>query len=206
MVSLRWAKPLALLLTLAGAAAGLGSWALVWFSIELTPGAALAIGVDVTGETAAPALSALSLAVLALTAALAIAKTVLRVILAFVEIAIGVAMGISAVVALADPLSASLPAIATATGLEGSVAADALVASLTVTPWPYLAIIGAIIVVAAGVLVVITARRWPGASQRFEATPPSTPQSGQSAPSASTVSDWDSLSAGDDPTGTTDAR
>lgn len=205
MVELRWAKLVALLLTLAGAAAGLGSWALVWFTIDLVPGAALAESIEVMGETAAPALAALSLAALALTAALAIAKTVLRVILAVIEIAIGIAMGVSAVAALVDPLAASLPAIATATGLEGH-AAGLLAQSLTVAPWPYLALGGALIVVAAGVLVALTARRWPGASQRFDATPPTSPQGGSSAPQSSPVSDWDSLSAGDDPTGTTDAR
>jgi hypothetical protein len=95
------------------------------------------------------------------------------------------------------------------TGLEGDRAVDAAVASITPSPWPVFAIaIGALVIVAA-IWILASSRAWPGASRRYDAptgndgTPASTPSV---EPTFSTVSDWDSLSAGEDPTGTPDAR
>ena len=73
-----------LLLIVAGAALGallLLSWTQSWFSLVLDGGQRL----DVPGQSAAPALSALGLACLALAGALAIAGRVLRIVLGVIE-------------------------------------------------------------------------------------------------------------------------
>ena len=90
----------------------LGGWTQTWFDIELTTGQSLAV----TGDIAAPALTALALCVLVLLGALAIAGPFFRVVLAVIEAFIGVAVVYSAVLAVTDPASASAAAITTATG------------------------------------------------------------------------------------------
>ena len=57
-------------------------------------------------------------------------------------------------------------------------------------------------------MILVVARRWPGSSRRYETSTQRPDNDGSAPPAAgaSAVSDWDSLSAGDDPTGTPDAR
>jgi hypothetical protein len=81
------------------------------------------------------------------------------------------------------------------------------VASADPTAWPVAAIIGGVLLVAAGVVVLGTGTRWPASSRRYRSArladaeePVSNAARGRAASDRS-IDDWDELSRGDDPTG-----
>ena len=179
-----------LIVILAGAVTGgltLAAWTQPWFT--LTVGSAQSV--TVTGQVAAPALSALGLASLALAAALSIAGTIVRFALGGLQLLIGIlAISVSAT-ALVDPVRSSLPAVTAVVGESGLAAVSALVTSISISAWPWLAVVLGVLAAALGLATIVTARRWPGASRKYESAP-----STDDSPAAS----WDALSAGNDPT------
>lgn len=182
-----------LLLVLAGIAfSGLTllAWTQEWFSITLLDGGVL----RVTGEIAAPALTALALTGLVLVGALSIAGPVFRVILGALQALLGFTVALSALLAINDSVRASAAAITTATGVSGELVGEQVGATVT-TAWPMIALIAGALLIATGVLVVATARRWPGSTRKYQAVR-LTPAEG----SRTAVDDWDSLSDGEDPT------
>ncbi len=184
------ARRLKLLTILCGLALGaltLLSWTQPWFEISLTSGEGLAV----SGQIAAPALSALALASLALLAALSIAGRVFRVVLGSVQFVIGALVLASAAGAIANPLAASLATVTEAVGESGSTAAAGLVASLAVTAWPWVAAISGGLEAALGLSIILTGGRWPGPTRKYDPNAPV---------DDSAVGHWDSLSAGGDPT------
>ncbi len=188
------AQRLKVLLLLGGLIASglvLVGWTQSWFDVELSTGQSL----SVTGDVAAGGLAALGLSGLALGAALAIAGPVFRVILGVLEVAIGGLVVLSASLALADPVRASLAAITGATGESGEDSARALVSGIAATPWPALALVLGVLLAALGILVIATSRRWPASSRKYQAV-----RLEQADGERSSVGDWDALSDGRDPT------
>jgi len=182
------------LLLLAGAAfAGLTllAWTQPWFDIVLTDGIAL----SVTGEVAAPALTALALTGLVLVGSLSIAGPFFRVVLGSLQTLLGITVALNSVLAIVDPVGASGAAISEATGVAGVQRVDQ-VASFAVTLWPWLALLSGALLIAAGIAVVATSKRWPGSSRKYN-TVRLAPADG----TRTSVDDWDALSSGDDPTG-----
>lgn len=180
-----------LALVLGGAVAGgltLLAWTQDWFAVALDGGQTL----SVAGQVAAPALSALALAALALSGALAIAGRILRVALGVIEAAIGIVIIVSSLTALTDPIAASAQAVTDATAVAGAQSIAALVTSTTTGIWPVVAIAAGSICALIGVFVAITSPRWPGATKKYETTPTDE--------SDTTVGAWDTLSGGGDPT------
>jgi hypothetical protein len=112
------------------------SWTQVWFAVVLSDGAQL----EVAGEVAAPALSALALASLVLVGALAIAGPFFRLVFGVLEALIGVAVLFSAILAVGDPVAASGSAISTATGVAGDESVASLVTSIDGSVWPWIAL------------------------------------------------------------------
>ena len=165
----------------------LAAWTQPWFTL----GVAGVQPVVVTGQVAAPALSALGLAALALAAALSIAGPVVRYVLAGLHVLIGAIAATTSVVAIVSPIRASLPAVTAVVGESGLTAVSALVTSVSVTVWPWVAVLLGILTAALGIVTLVTARNWPGPTRKYESTP-----STDDSPAAS----WDALSAGDDPT------
>lgn len=183
-----------LLLILAGAAlsgAVMLAWTQPWFTVVLEDAAELSI----TGETAAAGLSALALAGLVLVVAISIAGPFFRVVLGTLQALLGVAVVFSAIVALSDPVAASAPAISEATSIAGDGPVKALVESVVISPWPIVALAAGVLLVVNATLILVTARRWPGSSRKYQAVrlEPATDE-------RSAVDDWDSLTGGDDPT------
>ena len=163
------------------------AWTQPWFTLTLSEGRVL----SVTGQVAAPALSALGLASLALGAALSIAGKVFRAVLGVVQLLIGVLVAGSAIAALADPVAASLKAVTDAVGESGAGAVAALVTSIALSAWPVVTVVLGILAALVGIAILATMRRWPGPTRKYEAT---------AEPGASTAGSWDALSAGKDPT------
>lgn len=188
------AARLKLLLIVAGAALGgvaLLSWTQSWFSLTLEGGQTL----NVPGEAAAPGLSALGLACLALAGALTIAGRALRIILGVVETLIGAAVLASAITAITAPVTAASSTITAATAVSGSRSIAALVTSLSASGWPWLAVVAGALLGALGVAVVVLSGRWPGPTRKYDSAEPVAPDD-----TTTPVGAWDSLSGGSDPT------
>lgn len=178
---------------LAASAVALIAWTQVWFTVVLESGATL----SVRGDAAAAALAALALSGVALAAALTIAGPVFRAILGVLEFAIGGLIVGSAIGALVDPVTAVSSAVTAATAESGAQTIRSLVVSVVGTPWPVVAVVAGTVLAIAGIAVLVTSRRWPSSSRRYQsvrfaAVPDSTDRSA--------VSDWDALSDGRDPT------
>ena len=151
--------------------------------------------IEVIGTAASPALSALSLSSFALAAALAISGPVFRVIMGVLQIAIGGTVVLASMVSITDPIAASASLISEATGVAGDASVAALVESVTLGAWPWVAVVSGVLAALVGVLLLATFRRWPAASRKYQAVRLEDP----SAPRDS-VGDWDALSDGADPT------
>jgi uncharacterized membrane protein (TIGR02234 family) len=93
-------------------------------------------------------------------------------------------VGIVAVLvrALVDPAAA----------LSRAPVVDAHFGSVDLGPWPYVALLGALLLAAAGILVVLRSRSWLAMSTRYDAP---AQQHRDREPSL-----WDSLDRGEDPT------
>lgn len=209
----RRAKSAAILGAAAAGGGALLSWTQSWFVLTLDGGTR----VDVPGQIAAPALSALGLASFAVVAALSIAGPVARIVLGAIEIAAGAAIGAVSVAAIAAPVTASGRAVTEATGIDGSRSIAALVTSVERSVWPWVALVAAALALGSGVLVAASSRRWPAAGRRYVVVPESdapdlaaatpakapskTPGSAENAPAADPARLWDDLSDGSDPTG-----
>ena len=175
----------------------LAAWTQTWLSISLVGVGPHSGALDVVGSVAAPALSALALAGLALVAALAIAGPVFRIILGLLEAVIGACVMISSIAVLASPATAGAAAVTEATGVAGSQSTIDLVAATTLTAWPAITLVLGVVLALAGLATVLTHRRWPGPSKKYQAVRFTQVET---APSADPVGAWDDLSRGDDPT------
>ena len=218
-------------LTLLGLVVGSGLVLLAstqpWFVVHLTDVGAHSATLSVTGAAAAPALTALSLAGLALVAALAIAGPVFRLVLAALGVLLGASVLISAGSALGDALRASSTTITASTGVAGAASIGRLVSRVDTAVWPWIAVAGGAILVLGAVAVLVTSPRWPGPSRRyqtrFEELPgtddetadvdtgpgPEAPDTAAEPPETDgprtierdqAIDSWDELSRGEDPT------
>lgn len=124
---------------------------------------------EVVGTVASPGLSALSLASFALAAALAISGPVFRVILGVLQGVIGFTVVLAAATSLSDPVAASASLISEATGVAGSASVPALVDGVSATVWPWLAIASGALSLLVGVWLLLTFRRWPAATRKYDA-------------------------------------
>ncbi|PPF85069.1 hypothetical protein C5E07_06175 [Pseudoclavibacter sp. RFBJ3] len=203
-----------LLAIVVGAGLAILAWSQVWFSFEVSLGAQTFAG-EVRGDVAAPAVMALALAALAVLAALALAGVVFRYVLGGLLTLVGAVLVLQSFVAVGNPAPAIAPEVTAASGLAGEqTIADAVAAgAVSVGFWPWLAVVAGAVLAFAGVLAIVTARRWPTSGRRFSTTSleaaDEMPENGQpsgdvraDAPAGSDqrVEQWDALSHGDDPT------
>lgn len=171
------------------------AWTQSWFTVVLAGVDASEGTVSVVGSVAAPALAALGLAGLALVAALAISGPVLRMLFGVFELGIGAGVVLSGLVAIGSPVAASASAVTKVTGLSGAESIAHLVTSVSQSAWPWVAVVLGAVSAALGVIVLLTARRWPGSTTRYQSVNPD-----ENRKSPNRVSDWDELSGGSDPT------
>lgn len=185
----RRARLVAVLAILAGSALALIAGTQPWFTFTTDAGT-----VQASGEAAAPGIAGLALAGLALGAALTLAGPVFRHVFGALEVAIGLGIGASTVAALVAPYGSAGAAVTALTGVSGTDSVESLVTALSVTAWPFVALAAALVAVATGVWVLLTARRWPGPTRRYQAVRLAADEP------RSAAADWDALSGGDDPT------
>ncbi len=187
-----------------------------WAQAVFTPPRPLsAQTVSVTGADLVPLAGALGIAALACLAAVIATRGVLRRVAG----ALLAAFGIGAAVAVSTAVTAAsvLSVAASHVGSPGSALASGAVGStitgsgsgvsgtgrLTIAPWRVAVLLGALLVVAAGVATAWRGPRWPVMSARYDA-PERGADGGPGAPAAAAARDsasmWESLSAGADPT------
>lgn len=195
------AKPLSLVAGIVLAGAGLLSATMTWFTVSLTPGETAQGTIEVTGGAAAPTLTALSIAALALVAALAIAGPFFRVVLAVLEALIGASFIAATAASLSDPIGAAARQVTEATGISGRQSLESTISSINTHAWPVVSILAGVLLIALAALILLSSRLWPGSSRRYE-----TARSADSNEPRSAVADWDSLSDGGDPTGAPEPR
>jgi len=197
---IRRARLLSVLAILAAGAIGVISSTQVWLDVTLADGATDPL--EVAGADAVTLLAPLSLAVLALGAALSIVGRILRYAFGVLTVAIaGVLLVLTWRVAAEHPVDAIASAVTTATGITGAESVAELVASVTPTPWPAITVASSLLLLAAGAFVLVTARTWGEGDRRYrtETRPAAASDAAGSRPHDA-IDSWDELSRGEDPT------
>ena len=196
---MRRARLLAVVAILACGAIGTLSSTQTWLVVVLDDGAAHTLSVP--GASAVPVLAPLSLAVLALGGALSIVGPVLRYLFGALTLAIAALLTwLTVPVAFAPPTSAVSSTVTEATGITGESAVAALVASVSVTAWPIVTLVGWVVLLAAGVLTIATAHRWKGSGRRYRTDDAPRAEAASASRPHDAIDSWDDLSRGDDPT------
>ncbi|MET0976759.1 MAG: Trp biosynthesis-associated membrane protein [Leifsonia sp.] len=186
-----------ILLVIVSAGLALLSATQTWFTFTIASGAGGSAELVVNGSVAAPALSALSFAAIALAAALAIAGPVIRIVLGVLGVVLGGSVILSAAIAIGDPALSGASAVTKATGVSGAESVRGLVSSVTWTAWPVLALVAGILLVLAAIAVLVTSRMWPASARRYQAV---RLEGAETSAKDRAVDEWDELSRGDDPT------
>lgn len=151
----------------------------------------------VTGEGAIALITPLSLAVLAVAAVLALVGPVMRYVLASLGALVAVLMGAWTLhLLLTLPLSAVAQTVTETTGVAGETAIAGIVDAIVPSAWPYVTLVGWILLLASSVFAVITARSWRVGGRRYATTETTAPTEGP----VDAVDSWDDLSRGNDPT------
>jgi uncharacterized membrane protein (TIGR02234 family) len=228
-------RELTLLIVLGAAGAGLVLLATRqgWAHVTTTAPKPLPASVTTAnGQALVPAAGALALAALAgLAAVLATRRTVRRIAgVVLAALGVGIAVAVSAGISAADVVAAASPAVpggpaavsgtsigsTTGGGTGGSGQAGSALSGLpshvvfVAFPWRWVALVGALAVIAAGMLLTWRAARLPVMSSRYEppkgtaAPEPAIPGGGGAVSRGAgrdMASIWESLSRGEDPTG-----
>ena len=181
---------------LAGAIGVIGSTQ-TWIDVTLNDGAQQTLAVP--GSDALPVLTPLSLAALALGAALSIAGPIVRYVFGALGLGIAALIGFGAAqIVFSTPVSATAATVTEATGISGVDAVGDLVAGISLTPWPAITLLAQVVLAAAAVFTLVTARRWgSNAGRKYQTAAGAT---GESSRPHDAIDSWDDLSRGDDPT------
>ncbi|PNW08698.1 peptidase [Microbacterium testaceum] len=194
---MRRARSTAVLAMLLAGAIGVIASTQTWIDVTLDDGAQQTLAVP--GAEALPVLTPLSLAALALGAALSIVGPVLRHVFGALGLLIAAFIGIgTAQILLATPVSATAATVTDATGISGTDAVASLVRDLALTPWPAVTLVAQIVLLSASVFTLVTARRWASGASRKYRTADET--GGDIGRPHDAIDSWDDLSRGDDPT------
>ncbi len=191
-------RSLSLLLGVLLAATALLAWSQPWFVVVLGGDSATHAPIAAAGAVAAPAVAALAIAGLAGFGAMAISGPIFRFILALLHVVVGGSIALSAVLALVSPVASVEPLVTAATGIAGRAAVTQLIATVSATAWPWVALAAGVLLAVLGVVIMFTGRAWPGSTRRYQSVrfAPAESRAG----SDRAVSDWDVLSDGGDPT------
>ncbi len=173
-----------------------------WLEVVLRDGAQATL--PVPGTSALPLVTPLGLAALALGLAVSIVGPLLRYVFGALGVVIGgVLVWQSARVAVATPAESVVTVLAEATGLTGVAAVDELVSRIEPTVWPWAVSLGAVVVLAGGILTLVTASSWRSTDRRYRTDPAARIASAPGSrphDSHDPIDSWDDLSRGADPT------
>lgn len=190
----RSTKRTVLLLGLLGAVMALATSTRTWIRVQPEVGTVKIPLIEVAGSDAAAAVAALAIVALAGTLAAMIAGRIARYIIAGIMLLAGGGIAGSAISVISDPVFAAATKVGDATGLNNSGGEYELAF------WPYLAVLGGLVLVAAAVQLGVTAGSWAG-SRKYSREAPAPAAEAAAEGKIDEIDGWDSLSRGDDPTG-----
>lgn len=180
---------------LLGGAIGIISSTQTWLTVQRADAGS---DILVPGASALPLLAPLSLAVLALGAALSLTGPVLRLIFGVLAGAAAVLMGWSTLqLLLATPLGAVSSTVTETTGLAGSDALEGVIDAIIPSAWPVIALVGWVILLLAAFVVLLTWRGWKRGGRRYRTDAET---ASAAAGPVDAIDSWDELSRGTDPT------
>ncbi|MFK0008913.1 Trp biosynthesis-associated membrane protein [Paenarthrobacter sp. NPDC090520] len=187
----RWASKSTLVLTTTLLAfAVFGTTTQTWITVHLDPATASTADLQVQGNKAATAVTALALVSLAGGLAASIAGRIARWIIAAIIALSAVGIILAAVTVLGDPLGAAQGSIAGATGVSGGQA------EVATTLFPVVAIVAGAFLGVCAVMLPLAGRYWKSRTKYDKA---GSGVAGGSEP-VDEIDSWDSLSRGEDPT------
>lgn len=189
------ARLLSVLSILAGGLFGLIASTQTWLDATMNDGASEAI--HVPGADAIPLLAPLSLAAIAAGITLSIAGVVFRFALGALAVVIGATLFALNVRLLTNASAHDVAgAVTEATGIAGDDAIAQMITNLDLTPWVMITVVAWILVIAGGLLTLITGRTWAASGRKYRLDAGSTPHTGP----LDKIDSWDDLTRGDDPT------
>lgn len=184
-------KPIALLgIALAGGL-GLLAGSQTWISFMIDSEHSI---VTVTGHDVNAALSPIAIALIASALALTIAGPVFRRVLGVLVALLGAGFVALSIGGFAAPRESIAGRVTELTGLSGDNALYA-VTWVDTSVWGYVGVAAGALAVLLGVLVLVTAGKWAAAGRKYGGAAEK-PAAGKS----DRISDWESLSDGEDPT------
>ncbi|MDO5744229.1 MAG: Trp biosynthesis-associated membrane protein [Micrococcaceae bacterium] len=193
----RSTKRSVLLLGLLGAVLALATSTRTWIRVQPEVGTVKIPLIEVAGSDAAAAVAALAVVALAGTLAAMIAGRIARYIIAGIMLLAGGGIAGSAISVISDPVFAAATKVGDATGLNNSGG------EYDLGIWPYLAVLGGLVLVAAALQLGVTAGSWAGSRKYSREAPAPAAGTADAEPQGKIdeIDGWDSLSRGDDPTG-----
>lgn len=178
-------------------AAGLGLWAATrtWVLVDVQATTVQVPQIVVDGSQAAPAVTALCVVVLAAALALLIGGKVVRYIIGAISVLAGTGVISAGLNGALNPQGAAAGAVAEATGLKD------IVADYQVSAWPMVVAVAGALIVLQGICVLLAAGHWSKTTKttKYDRVRSEAQSTGES-PRNDRISDWEQLSAGDDPT------
>lgn len=186
-------------------------WSQTWFFLKVTFPTENSEGLAVSGQEAAPGLSAFGLAGFAVTAALALSSILIRRILGLLLSALGIGVVVLSISSWSDPVSSSAPLLTSFSAISDLETLRTFVISSSSTAWPGVTSVAGILLIPVGIIILFTAGKWGTGSRKFDRVTKNNPESGLPPHSGSTATQktdtssvnidaWDSLSNGSDPT------
>lgn len=184
-------KATVVLLAVLGAGVLLASGSRIWVTGTVDDAVLGTSRITASGTQVAPGVVALSLAALAAAIASTTSGRVVRRVTLAVLLLAALGEGVFVVRALLDPSGVLGSVAAASTGRTGSIETNA-----SATAWPWICLGATVVLLLSALAGWIGARSWQGLSARYE-----TPEGSAAGARGERVgSDWDRLSAGDDPT------
>ncbi|MDO8144980.1 MULTISPECIES: Trp biosynthesis-associated membrane protein [unclassified Isoptericola] len=189
-------RAVALLLLLGAATFGVS--APVWLRTTVATALQPEVTVEVAGTSAAPVVSAAAFVTVACALATTLAGRVARRVALVVAVLAGLAVVGGTAAVLRDPVGPAVTAAADAAGVTE------LTAPVSLTPWPWLAVVAGAGIAVVAVLGLVGAGSWPATGGRHERAGGPVATAGGEEPrtdddAADAQADWDALSRGTDP-------
>jgi uncharacterized membrane protein (TIGR02234 family) len=211
------------LLTLLGAGLVLLAGTRTWANVSIDTGPPGLSELTVAGRRSVPSAIPIALAAAAGAVVLATSGRGVRLLVAAGLVLAGAVVAISSVQAARDwgraldaAAQETLGVSGTRAGPDGTVF-GAAAGEVDMTIWPWVCVVGGVVILLAGLLAVIGGRSWPGPTRRYERAPGAADRIGSagrpgravaagSAPGRedTPASTWDALSRGEDPTSPSD--
>lgn len=183
------------------AAALLILWGQPWFVFQVALPSTAEPAISVDGSVVASALSGLSLAVFAVVAVLSISSGIFAIVLAALLVIVAGGALAAVIAAFSNPLSAALSVFTKLTGLLSADRIQDYVRSAAMAPALFAALAVSLLLLVISVFSLWNVRRWRSRpSTKYDRRAVRSDGSKSTPSEPDTISSWDDLSTGIDPT------